>query len=143
MLLIFSSNGYDFINKKRVVQHFREIGLIPKSAKNIFVRDNHGGFHGDGLTFLTFKVSDNKPNFWMKNPHPFWLKDASWKSLPFQENGVQSLYDSVIRELIIPKEIRPDLQSKSLLYFIYERNTQDIYIVDEQKKRYWYLNVTT
>lgn len=79
LLLIFSGcvnkSGKDIANK------YLDINI--KDGKEIYFYDDHGGFHGDGTTFVTFEFSDDKVLTDIK-------ENNKWKKLPLS-NVVKTL----------------------------------------------------
>ena len=125
--------------ERSTIQRFRDNGFIPSGATNVYVKDNHGGFHGDGLTFLTFRSEEV--------PTSYWIQQAAWKPMPMEKRA-QTTFDVVSEQLNVPDAYIPQMSSPSLSYFMNDRSdyreihTGHLYLRDEQSRQYWYFNWT-
>ena len=84
-----------------VKQHLLKTGVIPENAKNIYVRDSHAGFHGDGNRFITFVYEgdvNNVPNvkainsnidYFGRNPDPNLPRQTVWGKSPLGKPETQ------------------------------------------------------
>ena len=125
------------IKNHRALKREQEHGLVPANATDIYIQDNHGGFHGDGLTFLTFTCVSQEPNIPIK---------PNWEKPPLFEKA-QSTFDFVINCFSVPAHYLPDMSSPSVYYMINDRGGGEfhvghLYIHDKEKDQYWYFNVS-
>lgn len=67
------------------------LGLELSSAEEIVFEDNHGGFHGDGTTFITLQITDSA--FYQRLD-----SNPSWHSLPLDDPMTVLLYGVTDRE---------------------------------------------
>jgi hypothetical protein len=49
--------GVPFVRNERDLPHLREVGYLPAEARDIFISDARGGFHGDGDMLLVFSCT--------------------------------------------------------------------------------------
>lgn len=141
LLLLTILVGCDSSTKREqnVRQRFLDNGFIPPNAADVLVKDNHGGFHGDGLTFVAFSCVEVPPSFWTKH--------AEWKPMPLEKRA-QTTFDVVCGQLNVPEPQKPNLKSSTLAYFIDDKSdyreihTGHLFLKDDNTHQYWYLNWT-
>lgn len=143
-----------------VKNHLLETGVIPQNAKNIYVRDSHAGFHGDGNRFVTFIYTGNvrdvpevkKINAFIKynreKPTPHISVQMNWKKSP---PGLfyGSTVSIVTSDFGIQEEYLPNTESSTLYYYCTDDlkskglYCRKLHIYDSAENKYWYFNVTT
>jgi len=156
LLLWFVFFGpFSFLQNKMSLEHLREIGYIPQEAHDIYISDAHGGFHGDGDTFLVFSC----PRECLIS-----LKDRIERGYSFQiargfTSGWSGYSDANISEINRTIELitsqnqksakhKPDIRSPDVIFLCGDKNPRDgycgsLFAIDFSSQRFWYLNITT
>ncbi len=135
-------------------------GFIPANAKNIFVKDNHGGFHGDGNQFVTFvyegdakdipgvKSINSSIRLYRKDPVAHWTPQMNWEK-PALNESCELTIKYVTNDLGVPEKYIPNSESNTLHYYctddLKHRGSycKNLHIYDTTVSRYWYFNITT
>lgn len=139
MVILIEPWPLSVLRDRSTMKRLTETGFIPQNAANIILQDSHGGLHGDGCMFVTFRLS--------KTDHSWpWLL-SEWSKLPLGSHH-ETTFDRVIKEFSIPAEQLPDLSSASVYYLNDDSSGRrappgHLYIQDRDKNQYWYFNVTT
>lgn len=138
-LMILILAACDISNEQATLEYLQKIKYIPATAEQIYLRDNHGGLHGDGMTFVTFISGEEQPSFISEN--------TQLKPLPLDVRA-QKTFDVVCESLKIEPKVKPNLNSSTLRYFVDDSRdyraymTGHLYIIDSEARRFWYFNYT-
>lgn len=107
----------------RPTRTVEDIRWLPSSAQVLLFQDDHGGFHGDGTTFLVYRCRRAE------------LPD-DLQPLPVDQETTGRLL-SLARRWEVPPNLMPDLTKASIRWVPLR------FIVDLDANQVWYLNVTT
>lgn len=81
LILMFQMSACDSTDFSEEISE--KIGVDVSSGKEITVSDTHGGFHGDGTTYVVLEFSNNKLEEKIKN-------NEKWSKLPLHK-GAETL----------------------------------------------------
>src|SRR5262245_54659693 len=127
--------------KTKKLKQFRDARLIPADAQEVFLEDDRGGFHGDGLTFLSYRCTEAEFNKFAKGPDKFL--QGEWLSVALPSQATKTV-NYVNEHFKIPESKVPqfgqakvkwccsEFQSKGMNHF------GEIYFIDDQEYRVWY-----
>ncbi|MFQ5684848.1 MAG: hypothetical protein ACE5HC_16465 [Candidatus Binatia bacterium] len=136
------------------LKRLRDRGYLPADAREILVKDSHGGFHGDGTTFIVVECSPEC----LRELRAKINKDYDYRlSVSPHESWRRSLHDDAAKrtlEITADKEnddssLLPDIGSKGLEFRCIGRIKEPfsycttLYIIDHAVGRFWYMNITT
>ena len=127
----------------RTPQHtIEEVKWLPPHAQVLFFGDSHGGFHGDGETYLAFTASPvdiDRLLGDLSNSH-----GVSWTTNTLDEAALRTI-DCVCRNLKVPGQVRPDITGTYLVAHspVFEGIYYMLIVVGRDKTRCWYIRVTT
>jgi hypothetical protein len=115
---------------------------LPTHAQVLFFGDSHGGFHGDGETYLAFTASPVEINPLLddlSNTH-----GVLWATNTLDEAARRTI-DGVCRNLKVPAQVRPETTNTYLVAHspVFDGIYYTLIIIDRDKTRCWYLRVTT
>lgn len=134
-----------------VKTHLLETGFIPATAANVVVRDDHGGFHGDGRRLVIFDYGSQSLDE-LQPVRQLTLSAAArgvsfeWRTKPFDERSQATL--QTLAHFDIDPVLWPDTDSAAIGYWC--DDTSDyrpyqcghLYIHDPNARRFWYINIT-
>ena len=100
-----------------------DIGWLPPSAQVLLFHDDHGGFHGDGTTFLIYRCRQDELPHDLRPP-------------PVDQETIDRLH-LLAQHWEVPSNLMPDLTKASI------RWVPSRFIVDLETNQVWYLTVTT
>lgn len=127
----------------RIPQHtVEEVKWLPHDATVLFFSDSHGGFHGDGETYLAFTASPVEIAKLLGD-----LADShgvSWMTTRLDKAACRTI-DCVSRNLRVPTQFRPDTTNTYLVAHspVYEGIYYTLIVVNQDKTHCWYIRVTT
>lgn len=81
---------FTFIKKLPIFYYSSVLNLPIISGKEIYYADSHGGFHGDGETFLIISFKDNSIENKIEN-------NSNWKRLPLEGDLNAIIYGSALQ----------------------------------------------
>ena len=121
--------------------------ILPKGSESVYLRDDHGGFHGDGCTFLTYTCSENELTDLEARIQQAFGRVWERAPLGWPELNTIRIASEVLQ---IPKELGPDGISPSLKcvhsdnVLPSDRRAQyfkNECIIDTKSRRVWYIEV--
>lgn len=101
----------------------KQIGIDLSGGTILYNEDTHGGFHGDGYTFVKLNFDDTTSTI-----AEDIAKHGSWQELPLSENLHRAVYgkkdrDSSYNSLVLTDEITiPAIENG--YYFFYDRHSE-------------------
>ena len=124
------------------IHRISEVQWLPEQANVLFFKDNHGGFHGDGTTYLSFTTETaNIPLLieYFSRSH-----GLNWETNALDQSAIQTI-NGAAGNLKVPPEMKPDpgkhyiighKQPFQMLYYT-------LVIIDADTKQVWYIRITT
>lgn len=126
----------------RTPQHtIQEVNWLPPHAQVLFFSDSHGGFHGDGETYLAFTalpVDIDRLLGDLSDSH-----GVSWTTNTLDEAALRTI-DCVCRNLKVPGQVRPEIRDTYLVAHspVFDGIYYTLIVVNREKTRCWYIRVT-
>lgn len=109
----------------------KSIPWIPDSAEVVFVKDSHGGMHGEGRAFVCFRCG--------AADFDRLAKMFPWAPQPIPQETV-SLVQSSVSMFDIPPAQAPPVSEPQMKF--YRENKQAVSLCDPERRTVWYLSVT-
>ena len=118
---------------------------IPEQTTNLFIKDTHGGLHGDGITYLYFECSS--PNALKIIESRTWRGSSPWKNGPIREDVINS-FTQLAQKFSAPEAAIPPFSESSIRYQTYPKEKpkwhyKEIMVVDEANGKIWYISIQT
>ncbi|MEN8131601.1 MAG: hypothetical protein ABFS45_15695 [Pseudomonadota bacterium] len=146
--------GSESGRNEAALKRLRDRGYLPSAAQNVFVNDSHGGFHGDGTTFIVFDCTDsclNDLRAKISQDHDYRLSrnpDEVWKRT-LKDGAAKRTLEITTQDVKQIESLVPDLNSENVEFRCIGRVTTpfsfctSLYLVDIKAGRFWYMNITT